>query len=83
MYIDALVRNRQNTASKGVMKSLYQDMKNIAESKKAEELTLFSVAKEKDLRKNYESLGFRKDESVDITGAYVMRAKIWEFLSKK
>lgn len=83
LYIDALVRNRQNNASKEVMNSVYQDMKNIAESKKAEELTLFSVAKEKDLRKNYEKLGFKKDESVDITGAYVMRAKIWEFLPKK
>ena len=81
MYIDALVRNRHNNTSKEVMENIYQDMKSIAESKKAEELTLFSMAKEKDLRKKYEKLGFRKDESVDVEGAYVMRAKIGDFLS--
>lgn len=81
MYIDALVRNRNNKQSKEIMDNVYQDMKNIAKNRKVEELTLFSKATEKDLRKKYEKLGFRKDEKVDVTGAYLMRVKLEEFLS--
>lgn len=81
MYIDALVRNRSNEQSKTLMKEVYKDMKNIALNKHAEELTLYSVAKESALRSNYEKLGFKKDETVWIKGGYIMRVRINNFLN--
>lgn len=83
MFIDALVRNRTNPQSKQLMTDVYQDMKQIAAKKKAQELTLYSVSNDKALRAKYEKLGFKKDESVQITGGYIMRVKTPDFSPPK
>ncbi len=82
LFIDALVRNRQNAESKTLMPKIYQDIKKLAEKKQAKELTLYSVSKDKALRANYEKLGFKKDEKVWITGGYIMRVRTTDFLGK-
>lgn len=81
VYIDALVRNRTEKKSKSLMPYIYQDMKNIALENKAKELTLYSPTSDKALQKNYEKLGFKKDERTWITGGYIMRVNINDFLS--
>lgn len=80
MYIDVLVRDRENLCSKEIMPYIYQDIKQIAKSNNAEELTLFSLANDTALRSNYEQLGFKKDERVWVTGGYVMRVRTNDFL---
>lgn len=81
MFIDVLVRNRKNQTSKNIINNIYQDMKRIAINKKAQELSLYSKANEPALRKNYEKLGFRKDEKEYIEGAYLMRVNINNFIN--
>lgn len=80
MFIDVLVRNFKSLESKNLMGFIYRDMKNIAEKKNVQELTLLSAASDFALRKKYEKLGFKKDESIDIYKGYVMRTKIEDFL---
>lgn len=82
LYIDALVRDRSKN-TKPLMHRIYSDMKNTAQNKKAEELTCFSVSKDKALRAKYEKLGFRIDPKVDILHAYLMRSPIKNFLNSK
>lgn len=83
MYIDALVRNFKKHESKNSMNHIYKDMKDIAQKKKAEEMTLFSGINDTALRSKYESLGFNKDEKTFIYGGYFMRVKTKDFLKKK
>lgn len=80
IYINTLVRNRKNSESKNIMKTIYQDIKQTAENAKAEEITLFSVLKDKKLQSNYETHGFTKDDKVFIPGGYIMRVKTKDFL---
>lgn len=82
LYIDALVRDRSKN-TQPLMHRIYSDMKNTAQNKKAEELTCFSVSKDKALRAKYEKLGFRIDPKVDILHAYLMRSPIKNFLNSK
>lgn len=83
MHIDALVRNRNNLYSKEVMPDIYNDMKQVANKKNAEELTLFNYTLDSKLRANYSKLGFKIDESVNIPKAYVMRVKTKNFINKQ
>ena len=82
MYIDSLVRNLKKPESKDSMKHIYKDMKDIAQKKKAEEMTLFSGINDTALRNKYESLGFNKDEKTFIYGGYFMKVKTKDFLKK-
>ena len=82
MYIDSLARDRSKN-TKPLMHRIYSDMKNIAIKKEAEELTCFSVIKDKALRAKYEKLGFKTDPKVDILHAYLMRSPIKNFLTSK
>lgn len=81
MFIDALVRNRKKQDSKNIINKIYQDMKKIAINKNAKELSLYSKANESALRKNYEKLGFQKDEKEYIEGAYLMRVNTNNFIN--
>lgn len=80
MYLDALVRNRKRQESKNVINYIYKDMKKIATDKQAKELTLYSKANEKALRRKYEQLGFKNDERNSIEKAYFMRVPTIDFL---
>lgn len=82
MYIDVLVRNFKIPESKDSMHRIYKDMKDIAQKKKAEEMTLFSGINDTALRHKYESLGFNKDEKTFIYGGYFMKVKTKDFLKK-
>lgn len=81
MYIDGLARDVNNKNSKEIMTDIYTDIKNTAIKNKADELSLLVFAKEKRLRKNYESLGFKIDNLFNIEQVYLMRVKIDEFLN--
>ena len=80
MYIDALVRNFNHPHSKESMETIYHDIKSTARDKNAEEITLFSLLDDIELRKRYERLGFKKDEKTFINGGYIMRVKTKDFL---
>lgn len=82
LFIDALARKR-NQNTKQFMPQIYNDMKNIATKKKAEEITLFSVVKDASLRAKYEKLGLQIDPKVDILNAYLMRSPVKKFLSSE
>lgn len=82
IFIDALVRDR-NKRTKCLMTSIYNDMKNIAKKKKAEEVTLFSKVLEKNLRSKYEKLGFKIDHKANIPHGYIMRVQLKDFLNSK
>lgn len=82
MFIDALARERSKN-TKPLMHRIYSDMKNLAQKKKAEELTCYSVALDRGLRAKYEKLGFKIDSKVDIPKGYIMRSPITRFLNSK
>lgn len=83
MFLDALVRNRKKPESKLFLSEVYEDVKNIALSKKVKELNLFSMAKDVNLRKKYEQLGFKIDEKIYIEKAYLMKVNIDDFIKSK
>lgn len=83
MFIDALARNKSqknNSKTKNLMPQIYDDIKKMALKHKAEEITLFVKANDRKVRKNYEKLGFKIDETCDIERAYVMRTRVKNFL---
>ena len=81
MYLDTIVRNFENPISKNYMQMVYEDIKKIAQTKKAEEITLFSKSNDEKLQKKYEKLGFQKDAKSFVYGGHIMRAEIKSFLN--
>ena len=80
MYIDGFARDVNNENSKEIMTDVYTDIKKTAIKNKADELSLFVFAIERKLRKNYENLGFKIDNLINIEKVYFMTVKVDKFL---
>ncbi|HIS37284.1 TPA: hypothetical protein IAC10_11780 [Candidatus Scatousia excrementigallinarum] len=84
MYIDGLARNLsedKKEITKGIMTSVYEDIKQLAQKKKAREITLFVYAGERGLKKNYQRLGFYEDPKCNINKVYLMRVRTKDFIN--